>query len=132
MQGLVAGVLIGYFTEYATAFTYAPTKSIARAGTHSPLHFSLSASEPCPPLPELTSLPLGVTGPATVVIQGIGVGQLSTLPPVIIICITVRIVVMSISLSFWRLFPFVFSSSFSHGGGGGGDVINIIIFWNKF
>jgi hypothetical protein len=29
--GLVAGVVIGHFTEYMTAYTYAPTRSIAAA-----------------------------------------------------------------------------------------------------
>jgi H(+)-translocating pyrophosphatase len=60
--GLVAGILIGNFTEYATSFAYAPTQGIARAG---------------------------VTGPATVIIQGLGVGQLSTFPPVVVICVTI-------------------------------------------
>jgi H(+)-translocating pyrophosphatase len=64
--GLVSGVLIGLFTEYATSYEYEPTRSISRAG---------------------------VTGPATVIIQGLGVGQLSTLPPVAIICITIIVCV---------------------------------------
>merc|ERR1712176_264110 len=56
--GLVAGILIGNFTEYATSFTYKPTQTIAKKGK---------------------------TGPATVVIQGIGIGMLSTMGPTIII-----------------------------------------------
>jgi H(+)-translocating pyrophosphatase len=52
--GLVAGIAIGYFTEYATSFTYAPTQSIALKSK---------------------------TGAAPVVIQGLGVGMLSTVPP---------------------------------------------------
>jgi K(+)-stimulated pyrophosphate-energized sodium pump len=64
--GLVSGVLIGLFTEYATSYEYEPTRSISRSG---------------------------VTGPATVIIQGLGVGQLSTLPPVGILCITIVICV---------------------------------------
>jgi len=60
--GLVAGVMIGNFTEYATSFTYKPTQTIAKKGK---------------------------TGPATVVIQGIGIGMLSTMGPTIIIFITI-------------------------------------------
>mmetsp|Transcript_6760 Transcript_6760/g.7554 ORF Transcript_6760/g.7554 Transcript_6760/m.7554 type:complete len:841 (-) Transcript_6760:300-2822(-) len=60
--GLVCGNLIGYFTEYATAYTYRPTKSIAEKSD---------------------------TGPATVIIQGLGVGMLSTVPPVVFICASI-------------------------------------------
>ena len=56
--GLVAGILIGFSTEYYTSFAYEPTLSIARSG---------------------------VTGPATVTIQGLSVGMMSTLPPVLIV-----------------------------------------------
>merc|ERR1719513_7045 len=56
--GLVAGVAIGYFTEYATSFTYKPVQTIAKKGK---------------------------TGAATVVIQGIGIGMLSTMAPTLII-----------------------------------------------
>jgi H(+)-translocating pyrophosphatase len=56
--GLVAGNLIGYFTEYATSYTYDPTRSIARKSD---------------------------TGAAPVIIQGLGVGMLSTVPPVLFI-----------------------------------------------
>jgi len=56
--GLVAGVGIGYFTEYATSFTYKPVQTIAKKGK---------------------------TGAATVVIQGIGIGMLSTMAPTLII-----------------------------------------------
>lgn len=56
--GLVAGVLIGQVTEYFTSYSYWPTQSITDAG---------------------------VTGPATVVIQGLGVGMISTVLPVLII-----------------------------------------------
>ena len=48
--GLVAGMLIGKFTEYYTSFDYAPVVSIKDRGA---------------------------TGPATVVIQGLGVGMIS-------------------------------------------------------
>eukprot|EP00808_Paulinella_micropora_P011764 g60227.t1 len=54
MIGLVAGALVGYFTEYITSDAYWPTQSIA-----------LSAQ----------------TGPATVVITGLGVGMISNLAP---------------------------------------------------
>jgi len=60
--GLVSGVGIGYFTEYATSFTYKPTQTIAKKGK---------------------------TGAATVVIQGIGIGMLSTMAPTLIIFIAI-------------------------------------------
>eukprot|EP00457_Paulinella_chromatophora_P001623 gb/GEZN01001625.1/.p1 GENE.gb/GEZN01001625.1/~~gb/GEZN01001625.1/.p1 ORF type:complete len:810 (-),score=79.07 gb/GEZN01001625.1/:404-2833(-) len=56
--GLVTGNLIGFFTEYATSYTYEPTKSIARMAN---------------------------IGAAPVIIQGLGVGMLSTIPPVVFI-----------------------------------------------
>ncbi len=62
VSGLVAGVLIGKSTEYFTADEYAPTKEIAR---HS------------------------LTGPATVIIEGIGVGMLSTWIPVVVVGISI-------------------------------------------
>lgn len=58
--GLVAGILIGFFTEYATSYTYFPTQSIARKGE---------------------------TGAAPVIIQGLGVGMLSTVPSVMFVVI---------------------------------------------
>lgn len=54
--GLVVGNVIGLFTEYCTAYQFLPTRSIARAAT---------------------------TGPATVIIQGLGVGMLSVGVPVV-------------------------------------------------
>ncbi|CAB9508089.1 energized vacuolar membrane proton pump [Seminavis robusta] len=60
--GLVAGVLIGQVTEYFTSYSYWPTKSITDAG---------------------------VTGPATVIIQGLGVGMISCVFPVLIIVATI-------------------------------------------
>jgi len=63
--GLVSGVGIGYFTEYATAFEYEPTRSISKQA---------------------------FTGPATVVIQGLGVGYLSVFPPAVIIFFAILIV----------------------------------------
>jgi K(+)-stimulated pyrophosphate-energized sodium pump len=56
--GLMAGVLIGQVTEYFTSYAYWPTKSITEAGA---------------------------TGPATVIIQGLGIGMISTVFPVLII-----------------------------------------------
>ena len=60
--GLVAGVLIGQVTEYFTSYEYWPTQSITEAG---------------------------VTGPATVIIQGLGIGMISTVFPVLIIVGTI-------------------------------------------
>merc|ERR1712161_126776 len=50
--GLACGILIGQATEYFTSYSYWPVTSITAAG---------------------------VTGPATVIIQGLGVGMISTL-----------------------------------------------------
>ena len=60
--GLIAGNAIAFFTEYYTAFTYNPTKSIAKAAE---------------------------TGPATLLIQGLSVGMMSTLAPVLIIAFSI-------------------------------------------
>mmetsp|Transcript_21727 Transcript_21727/g.60483 ORF Transcript_21727/g.60483 Transcript_21727/m.60483 type:complete len:802 (-) Transcript_21727:375-2780(-) len=60
--GLVAGVLIGQVTEYFTSYSYWPVQSITDAG---------------------------VTGPATVIIQGLGIGMISTVFPVLIIVATI-------------------------------------------
>jgi inorganic pyrophosphatase len=56
--GLVCGVLIGECTEYCTSYSYFPVQSITRAGR---------------------------TGPATVIIQGLGVGMISCVGPMLII-----------------------------------------------
>ncbi len=56
--GLVAGILIGYFTERATSDAYKPTQGIAKQAEF---------------------------GPATVIIDGLAVGMNSTAAPVIII-----------------------------------------------
>jgi len=60
--GLFAGALMGQTTEYFTSYSYWPTQSIAEAG---------------------------ITGPGTVVIQGLGIGMISTVIPALIIVITI-------------------------------------------
>ncbi len=60
--GLLAGILIGYFTERSTSTAYAPTRGIAKQGEY---------------------------GPATVIIDGLAVGMKSTAAPVIIIGIAI-------------------------------------------
>lgn len=62
LVGLVTGIAIGEATEYSTSYAFQPTKSITEAGT---------------------------TGPATVIIQGLGIGMLSCVPPVLLITIAV-------------------------------------------
>lgn len=58
ISGLVAGVIIGQSTEYYTSHTYKPTQKVAESSE---------------------------TGPATVIISGIGLGMISTAIPVITI-----------------------------------------------
>ena len=60
--GLISGALIGKVTEYFTSFDFAPVQSIKDRGK---------------------------TGPATVVIQGLGVGMLSCVPPVAILVVCI-------------------------------------------
>ena len=62
ISGLLAGVIIGQSTEYFTSQSYNPTKRIAESGK---------------------------TGPATVIISGIGTGMISTAIPVITIGLAV-------------------------------------------
>ena len=62
LSGLIAGVLIGFFTEYYTSDSYKPTRNLA------------SSSE---------------TGSATIIIDGLSLGMLSTAIPVVIIGISV-------------------------------------------
>ena len=62
VSGLVAGVIIGKSTEYFTSDEYAPTKEVAR---HS------------------------LTGPATVIIEGMSVGMLSTWIPVVVVGVSI-------------------------------------------
>jgi K(+)-stimulated pyrophosphate-energized sodium pump len=61
--GLAAGVLIGEATEICTSYAYAPVKSISAAGE--------------------------TGGAATVIIQGLGLGMLSCLPPTLVIIVTI-------------------------------------------
>merc|ERR1719254_134047 len=56
--GMVSGMLIGKVTEYFTSFDFGPVISIKDRAA---------------------------TGPATVVIQGLGVGMISCVPPTIIL-----------------------------------------------
>ena len=64
LAGLIAGVLIGQATEYYTSESYKPTKNLA------------AASE---------------TGTATIVINGLAVGMLSTLLPIVIVAVCVLV-----------------------------------------
>merc|ERR1719421_2583415 len=62
LAGLFAGVAIGKATEYFTSFDFGPVISIKDRG---------------------------ITGPATVVIQGIGVGMISCMPTVLILAVCI-------------------------------------------
>ncbi len=62
LAGLLAGVAIGFFTEFFTSSKYGPTRKIADAS---------------------------LTGPATVIISGISVGMLSTVLPVIVVSMAI-------------------------------------------
>ena len=64
ISGLVAGVVIGQATEYYTSHSYAPTQKIAEASQ---------------------------TGPATVIIKGIGTGMVSTMIPVVTISVAIML-----------------------------------------
>lgn len=74
--GLVVGIIIGQSTEYYTSQSYKPTKKLSESGK---------------------------TGPATVIISGVGLGMISTAIPVIA-------VVVGIILSYWFAADFVFSN----------------------
>ncbi len=74
--GLVVGIVIGRSTEYYTSQSYKPTKRLAESGK---------------------------TGPATVIISGVGLGMVSTAVPVIA-------VVAGIILSYWLASGFDFSN----------------------
>lgn len=63
--GLIAGLIIGYSTEFFTGLGYLPVKIIARQST---------------------------SGSATNIISGIGIGMLSTIIPIITIAVTIVLV----------------------------------------
>ncbi|MBN2120655.1 MAG: sodium-translocating pyrophosphatase [Candidatus Omnitrophica bacterium] len=60
--GLVAGIFLGIATEYFTSHSFKPTRKLAQSA---------------------------VTGPATLIIAGISLGMLSTVPSVLLICLAV-------------------------------------------
>merc|ERR1719240_2107435 len=60
--GLISGICIGQFTEWSTAYTCSPTQSITEKGK---------------------------TGPATVIIQGLGVGMIGAAVPTVIIVVAI-------------------------------------------
>lgn len=64
ISGLLAGVLIGFFTEYFTSDSYKPTQKLSESSK---------------------------TGSATIIIDGLALGMLSTAVPVIIVAISVLI-----------------------------------------
>ena len=64
ISGLVAGVIIGQATESYTSQSYKPTQKIAEASQ---------------------------TGPATVIIKGIGTGMISTMVPVVTISVAIML-----------------------------------------
>lgn len=64
IAGLIAGVLIGFFTEYFTSDNYKPTKNLASKA---------------------------LTGSATIMIGGIGLGMMSTALPIIIVAIAILV-----------------------------------------
>ena len=68
IAGLVSGIIIGQSTEYYTSYSYKPTRKIAESSG---------------------------TGPATVIISGIGTGMLSTAIPVITIAAAIMISFLS-------------------------------------
>ena len=74
--GLVVGVIIGQSTEYYTSQSYKPTQRLSESGK---------------------------TGPATVIISGIGLGMISTTIPVIA-------VVVGVILSYWFASGFDFAN----------------------
>ncbi len=74
--GLLVGIVIGRSTEYYTSQSYTPTKKLAESGK---------------------------TGPATVIISGVGLGMVSTAVPVLA-------VVVGIILSYWLASGFDFTN----------------------
>jgi K(+)-stimulated pyrophosphate-energized sodium pump len=66
--GLVAGIIIGHSTEYYTSHSYKPTRSISESAQ---------------------------SGPATVIISGIGIGMVSTAIPVLTITAAIILAFLS-------------------------------------
>ena len=64
VSGLLAGVIIGKITEYYTSHSYKPTRKLAESSK---------------------------TGPATVIIGGVGLGMISTAIPVITIAVAIML-----------------------------------------
>ena len=62
LTGLVAGIIIGVMTEYYTSSKYAPTRKVAESAS---------------------------TGAATNLISGLGLGMLSTLGPIAVVCVAI-------------------------------------------
>jgi K(+)-stimulated pyrophosphate-energized sodium pump len=62
ISGLVAGLLIGLTTEYFTSASYKPTKQISKSA---------------------------LTGPATLIIEGLSVGMFSTALPMVIVAVAI-------------------------------------------
>ncbi len=62
LSGLLAGVVIGKVTEYYTSHSYKPTRKLAESSQ---------------------------TGPATVIINGVGLGMISTAVPVVTIAVAI-------------------------------------------
>jgi len=62
LVGLAAGIIIGVSTEFFTSDNYKPTRTIATAAK---------------------------TGPATVILEGLSVGMLSIVPPIVVIALAI-------------------------------------------
>jgi len=64
ISGLFAGIIIGQGTEYFTSHSYGPTRKVAKSAA---------------------------TGPATVIISGMGLGLISTFVPVLTVVVTIML-----------------------------------------
>lgn len=82
IAGLLSGVIIGKATEYYTSHSYKPTQDLAKSSE---------------------------TGPATVIINGIGLGMIST-------CIPVVTIVIAILISYLCATGFSFDSAYISNG----------------
>lgn len=88
LAGLIAGVAIGYFTEYYTSDTYKPTQTLA------------DSTE---------------TGAATTIIGGLSLGMLSTAAPVIIIGIAIIVSFLACGGSLTTADHAVYEAAFAKG-----------------